>query len=232
MKRRFLVFTFLTLAASGAASRTSAQASTKLTATFIGNEAWHITDGEYVLLTDFPYESGAFGYMSWDWSKAPEAKGTKVALLITHEHRDHFAPEHLARIAPGAVIGAATIRASAGASALTPGAAVSFGPMTIESIATPHAGLEHYSHIIEWHGVRLYAPGDTEEPDSVLKAKNLDVAFVTPWMLDAVRKKNARINARRILVVHHKTSGPYEGAETPKQGEVFTFARASAVDSR
>ncbi len=26
-----------------------------LTATFIGNEAWHITDGEYTVMTDFPY---------------------------------------------------------------------------------------------------------------------------------------------------------------------------------
>ena len=38
----------------------------KLSARFIGNAAFEITDGEFTLLTDFPYQSGAFGYMTYD----------------------------------------------------------------------------------------------------------------------------------------------------------------------
>ena len=99
---------------------------------FIGNEAWHITDGEYVLLTDFPCQSGYSGYMSWDWPAVPTASG------------------------------------------------------------------------------------DTEEPLSLLAARRLDVAFVTPWMLAAVARQEAKIDARRVIVVHH------EAAET-----VRPYARES-----
>jgi hypothetical protein len=38
-----------------------------LTATFIGNMAFAITDGATTLYTDFPYESGVFGYMAYDF---------------------------------------------------------------------------------------------------------------------------------------------------------------------
>ena len=33
---------------------------------FIGNAAFRITDGTTTLLTDFPYRSGASGYMSYE----------------------------------------------------------------------------------------------------------------------------------------------------------------------
>ncbi|MCI0415294.1 hypothetical protein L0222_21180, partial [bacterium] len=33
---------------------------------FIGNMAFAISDGKVTLYTDFPYESGAFGYMKYD----------------------------------------------------------------------------------------------------------------------------------------------------------------------
>ncbi|HEY5907765.1 MAG TPA: hypothetical protein VIZ31_06950, partial [Vicinamibacteria bacterium] len=66
-----------------------------LTFTFIGNMAFHVTDGRTVLLTDFPYESGAFGYMKWKAPDVPPVKDGGLA-LITHAHRDHFAPELLA----------------------------------------------------------------------------------------------------------------------------------------
>ncbi len=42
--------------------------------TFIGNMAFHVTDGQDVLLTDFPYESGAFGYMKWEPRDVPPVK--------------------------------------------------------------------------------------------------------------------------------------------------------------
>ena len=46
------------LIASASTAQTPTSTARPLTATFIGNEAWHITDGEYTLLTDFPYQSG------------------------------------------------------------------------------------------------------------------------------------------------------------------------------
>jgi hypothetical protein len=43
-------------------------AANKLHFKFIGNQAFLITDGNTTLLTDFPYTSGAFGYMTYDFT--------------------------------------------------------------------------------------------------------------------------------------------------------------------
>ena len=198
-----------------------------LTATFIGNEAWHITDGEYTVMTDFPYESGYSRYMTWEWFGVPQVKdAAKLLLVTTHQHRDHFATELVPRLNPGGVIGPAAARAAAPTKGIEPGPQVRFGPIRVEAIATPHAGLEHYSYIIEWHGVRIYLPGDTEESKSLIAAKNLDVAFVTPWMLRAGERAGAVIDARQLIVVHHETGEtvpPYQGSITPRQGETIVF---------
>ena len=61
-----------------------------LSATVIGNMAFHITDGTAALITDFPYESGAFGYMKWSRDHVPVGQGPLC--LVTHSHRDHFLP--------------------------------------------------------------------------------------------------------------------------------------------
>ena len=42
--------------------------------------------------------------------------------------------------------------------------------------------------------VRAYS-GDTEDPASVLAQRNLDIAFITPWIHAAVRARSARIDA-------------------------------------
>lgn len=56
---------------------------------FIGNEAFAITDGKSTIVTDFPYESGYSGYMTYRWEDAALTTG-EVTCLITHGHRDHF----------------------------------------------------------------------------------------------------------------------------------------------
>lgn len=61
-----------------------------LRATFIGNMGVHLTDGKAALLVDFPYESGAFGYMKWSREHVPG--GPRPLCLFTHAHDDHFAP--------------------------------------------------------------------------------------------------------------------------------------------
>lgn len=216
----------LTLTPAGAV-QTPIAAPPPLTATFIGNEAWHITDGEYTLMTDFPYQSGYSRYMTWEWSGVPKVKDpAKLLIVTTHQHRDHFAAELFRHLNPAGVIGPATIRAAAPTKGIVPAADARFGPIRVEAITTPHAGLEHYSYVIEWHGVRIYLPGDTEEAKSLIEAKNLDVAFVTPWMLRAAERAGAKIDARRVIVVHHEAGeavAPYQGSTVPRQGEVIVL---------
>ena len=76
---------------------------------FIGNMAFKITDGETTLISDFPYRSGAYGYMEYDMADVkPIVDGVS---LITHFHADHwdkklFAEMDLALIAPPVVLDA------------------------------------------------------------------------------------------------------------------------------
>ena len=66
----------------------AADSSPSLTATFIGNMAFADHGRRTTLYTDFPYESGYSGYMTYDFGAVPKAKDSLC--LITHRHRDHF----------------------------------------------------------------------------------------------------------------------------------------------
>jgi L-ascorbate metabolism protein UlaG (beta-lactamase superfamily) len=195
-----------------------------LQATFIGNMAVHLTDGKVALLTDFPYESGAFGYMAWSREAVPA--GPRPLCLFTHSHKDHFSAA-LVREHCGSVLGPADVaKAAAGAAALEMKPEVRWEGLVIRPLATPHAGLEHYSYLVEWQGRRLYFTGDTEDLAALLAARDLDAAFVSPWLLDAAAKEGARVDARQVVVYHHRADQsvpPAEGRTVPRQGQALRF---------
>ena len=220
----FAATAFAVLCALGAPPATPAPPP-ELRFTFIGNMAFHVTDGQTVLLTDFPYESGAFGYMKWEPRDVPPVKDGLA--LITHSHRDHFAPERLPAY-DVTVAGAPEVRALAGTRptlALDP--SLRFRDLTIEPRPTPHAGREHFSYLVTWHGLRFYLTGDTEDPADLLAARDLDVAFVSPWLYGSVRKGSARIDARRVVIYHHEDAERVPGNEgertVPRRGEVLSL---------
>ncbi len=233
MRTPSILLALLLSGAAAAQSVTREGGPGALTATFIGNEAWHITDGEYTLMTDFPYESGYSGYMSWDRAAVPKTADLRKLLLVTtHQHRDHFAAELMPDVNAGGVIGPAAVRLYAGQAGIEPGPDVRFGPIRVRAIATPHASLEHYSYVIDWSGVRIYLPGDTEEAKSLVESRDLDIAFVTSWMLRAAERLKARIDARRVVVVHHEAGAavrPYQGSTVPRQGDVLILDRPAAA---
>jgi L-ascorbate metabolism protein UlaG (beta-lactamase superfamily) len=80
---------------------------------------------------------------------------------------------------------------------------IEYRGMLIEPVATAHADREHYSYRVTWKGLRLYFTGDTDDVEPLLKESQLDVAFVSPWLLEAARERRARIGARRVVVYHH-----------------------------
>jgi len=61
----------------------------EIRARFIGNMAFQLSDGRATLRSDFPYESGYSGYMTWTDALVPPATADTLC-LITHSHRDHF----------------------------------------------------------------------------------------------------------------------------------------------
>lgn len=76
---------------------------------FIANATLRVTDGEYVLFTDFPYVSAAFGTMAYTYPYFVE-NGEKTTTLITNRMDDHFDPTTFMTldwkiIAPAEVVG-------------------------------------------------------------------------------------------------------------------------------
>ena len=194
--------------------------------TFLGNEAIHLTDGQLTLVTDFPYQSGAFGYMSY---AADQAKAFRnVVTLITHRHNDHVEIESLKAL-QWRVIGPPDVTRQLPQASVVAAIAVStIDPeLTVQAIETPHAKVDHYSYVVEWHGRRFYFSGDTEDPSSVLAQKSLDIAFVSPWMYKAVHARAARIDAARIVIYHHTTSERVavctRPCEVPAQGAQWSL---------
>jgi L-ascorbate metabolism protein UlaG (beta-lactamase superfamily) len=200
-------------------------AAAEIRARFIGNMALQLSDGRVTLRTDFPYESGYSGYMTWTGALVPSAD--EALCLVTHSHRDHFLP----RLAPRycqRLVGPADVTAALPERALPLGRTVSFGPVVITPLATPHRGLEHYSYLVEWSGLRLYFTGDTEDAGELRRQRDLDVAFVSPWLLGSATSGGRRIDARRIVVYHHQAGEAVpqiQGRELPQPGDELVLRK-------
>jgi L-ascorbate metabolism protein UlaG (beta-lactamase superfamily) len=195
--------------------------SPSLQATFIGNEAVAFTDGDLTLVTDYPYQPGYSGYMRYD--PAATAPRGPVILLVTNRHADHFDPSQ-PRDSAWRFVGPREVSRSLPQATVIPlDTVVTVGDISIRPIATPHANLEHYSSRVEWLGRSLYFVGDTEDPAALLAQRGLDVAFVTSWLLRAVRARGGTIDARRVVIYHHRSGETITdctgSCRVPRQGE-------------
>ncbi len=215
---RFVVtFTHLLILVLGTAT---SQRTDTLHIRFIGNAAFELSDGTTTLGTDLPYQSGAFGYMTYDVTGV--SPPGDVVSVITHRHADHFEAslferrnwriigprEVTTRLPPDRVLAAAR--------------RTTIGPFVVTPYPTPHSDTEHYSYLIEWHGRRLYFTGDTEDPAHLLSVEKLDIAFVTPWLLCEIARRGASVPARQVILHHQFPDGRSRVCGTPRrmtQGE-------------
>ena len=105
------------------------------------------------------------------------------------------------------------------------GETTSFETLRIERLRTPHANVGHHSYVVNWHGRRMYFSGDTEATDSLMASKNLDVAFISPWIFRAVVKAGLTPDAKRIVIYHHAASERVPECPArctlPKQGDTI-----------
>ena len=109
---------------------------------------------------------------------------------------------------------------------------MTYRDIQIEAVETPHAKIGHSSYLVTWKGLRLYFTGDTDSTERLLAMKNLDVAFVSPWLLAAVAEQKARIDAKQVIVYHQaatETVPDIQKRRLPKQGETFTLDGVSAA---
>ncbi len=155
----------------------------KISIQFIGNCGFYFSDGEFSFLTDFPYRSGAYGYMKYDKTLLDTLEPD--ICLFTHGHADHFRKRLFKKLntqlfAPGPLkmrISAKRKISLEELNSLHPDFSVTF-------FKTPHGfSFKHYSYLIEWKGKRIYISGDTHDPEHLLSLGNLDLAIVNPWLL-------------------------------------------------
>ena len=208
----------------------SADQATELTIRFIGNEGFELSDGETTILTDLPYQPGAFDYMRYD-PEALDPQG-RVISLITHRHADHF-DEALFLERDWNIIGPVEVTARLPAGRVVPpGPAIKVGEFTIRAHRTAHSDVEHYSYLVTWRGLRLYFVGDTENPSHLLSVPNLTVAFLTPWLGCTAAAFGRGIDAETIVLYHHHegegTRGCFE-ARVMQQGESFTLTALNSA---
>jgi hypothetical protein len=117
----------------------------EIRARFSGNTACQLAVGGVTLRSDLPYQAGCSGHMSSRQAQVPAAAGEALC-LVTHSHRDHFlrAPAERYR---QKLLGPADVTRAPPGRALALDRTMTFGPLVITPLATPHAGLERYSHL-------------------------------------------------------------------------------------
>lgn len=158
----------------------------------------YMTDGDLNIYTDFPYKSGAYGYMEYDAAELDSIAENSL-FIFTHKHADHYSKKNLKKV----------LKAKKG---------TKFGPwnasklvkhaetipnFSIETFKTKHRlSFNHYSYLITWHGKRIFLSGDTETAETLSKIPNIDLAFVPAWVLSDAHRNNLRIDAQQFAIYH------------------------------
>lgn len=201
----------------------------ELTFTFIGNESFHITDGENTIISDFPYQSGAFGYMEYEMDDVPTTDN--AICLVTHVHTDHWSPKLFEKLKNAKVIGPPSVTKYVEDDRIIQiesGAAARLGDLDVLAISTPHnLAQDHFSYLVDWHGLRIYFPGDTETPAEILHRRDIDVMFITPWLIRTIERQNLTLDCKKLIVYHQKSDEEFpdfQGVVRMEQGERFTLS--------
>jgi L-ascorbate metabolism protein UlaG (beta-lactamase superfamily) len=197
----------------------AATPATELSIRFLGNAGFELTAGDATVLVDFPYQSGAFGYMTFDPAELRERKPSLCA--FTHRHLDHFDAQAIATIGctvagPRDLLAALPEAARAGQ-----GPDWSFADARVRCISTEHAGIGHCSLLITWRGQRLYFTGDVEELSGLDRVEGgLDIVFLPAWLASQAPAVKAKHPTARIVIQHQKSDESVSCAdcEVPRQG--------------
>ena len=168
---------------------------------FIGNCGLHMTDGITNFYIDFPYKSGAHGYMEFNESELDSIKENSI-FIFTHKHSDHFSKKNLKKVMKkkgGQTFGVSNIPE-------LEKLGESIENFDIRAFKTNHKvfgiSFRHYSYLITWHEKKIYLSGDTTEPETIGKMENIDLAFVPYWILKNTKEQNIIIDAKMFAIYH------------------------------
>lgn len=165
--------------------------------TFIGNCAFKIQLDTLLLFSDFPYKSGAYGYMTYELDSVYH--GEEGMTLITHKHDDHFKGSVHSRTRLQKVGPKVTHRKKK--------KLMEKHGVDIRRIKTKHTfSYRHSSYAVSWKGRKIYFTGDTESYDKLLQEKDFDILFITPWLLNQLVRNDIKLSANKIILYHHRAS--------------------------
>jgi L-ascorbate metabolism protein UlaG (beta-lactamase superfamily) len=189
---------------------------------FIGNCGLYMTDGKSNVYLDFPYKSGAFRYMKYEKSEIDSVKNN-ATFIFTHRHADHYSRKLLKKL-DGQKFDPRNISKSEKLSD-------SISEFHLKSFKTEHKiygiSFKHCSYLITWHGKKIYISGDTGDLEDIKNIKDIDLAFVNPWIyMNALREK-VNIDAKKFGLYHLYPDQKIDG-EVPanllilkKEGEII-----------
>lgn len=191
---------------------------------FIGNCGLHLTDGSFNIYVDFPYKSGAHRYMQYDNTELDSIKNNSI-FIFTHRHTDHYSDRLVRRIKKdynGKVYGNWNIKKLNEINSTV-------NEFSIQAIQTSHLfTIKHYSYLMIWHNKKFYFSGDTGNLNELSKLKQIDWAFINPWLLMNARNEKVAIDAKMFGVYHLypfqklPEQVPDNVLFLKKQGEVIT----------
>ncbi len=166
---------------------------------YLGNCAYRIRLDSVEIFTDFPYQPGAYGYMTFDIDSAGLDKPNQY-LLFTHKHKDHYwgkmvRKSGLKKFTPFLPNGKKKklLRELAGKHGIV-----------IKSFKTRHRySFKHRSLAIEWKGKKIFIFGDTErEFPGYLNSDTLDLVFACGWQVPQLQAQNHDYRFRNVVVYH------------------------------
>jgi L-ascorbate metabolism protein UlaG (beta-lactamase superfamily) len=198
----------------------------KIEITFLGNCGLFMTDGEINVYVDFPYKSGAYGYMTYEPELLDNILPNSI-FLFTHGHADHFSRKlfkrtHQKLYGPWPVKIYMNQKRKYKLEELND----SLPGFVITKFKTRHGfSFKHYSYLIEWHGKRIFISGDTHLADTLVSIKNLDMVFAAPWVLTNAWERKLKIDAKQIILYHHRSvesiNNKSDKIIVPEQNERF-----------
>jgi len=179
----------------------------KIEITFLENCGFFMTDGNLNIYVDFPYKSGAYGYMTYQPGLLDSIHANSV-FLYTHGHADHYSKRafkktNLKLYGPWPVTCLVANKRKYKLRELND----SLPGFSITEFKTKHGfSYKHLSYLVEWNKKRIFISGDTHEADTLASVKNLDLVFAAPWVMYDAMNKNFKIDTKKIILYHLRST--------------------------
>jgi len=197
----------------------------KIEITFLGNCGLFMTDGDINLYVDFPYKSGAYGYMTYKPEILDSLHANSI-FLFTHGHADHYSRKLFKKTnqklyGPWPVKFLMSKKRKYKLDEIN-----SLSDFSITEYKTKHGySFKHFSYLIVWNKKRIFISGDTHLSDTLVSIKNLDLVFAAPWVLNDASQRNLKIDSKEIILYHHRSVESIDNKSdkiiVPRQNQEF-----------